>query len=517
MAPASLEGQTLGKYQMLEPLGRGGMASVYRAYHPQLDRYVAIKVLRGELVEEGEFLARFQREAKLVASLRHTNIVQAFDGDMQGDVFYMVMELLEGDTLKARLNDYRLRGEAVPPGEVVRIMLDVLDGLAYAHSEGMIHRDIKPANIMLTKRGQAVLTDFGIAQIVGGTRHTISGALMGTLNYMAPEQGMESRSDARSDLYSLGIVLYEMLTGHTPFDADTPLAVLMKHVNDPVPPPGSFGVAVPQPFERVLLKSLTKRPEDRYQTAGEMAQALRSVATEAGIELPARISLPLSFTTPAAPAESVAVFSGTTRSKLTDAQFAHGDTDAALGQRLAAEQAAVPAAAQAAPQVPPQPAPSQATTSHPAASESRLSIAGKAVLGALGIVFGGNLLLAMLAGFMRSYSIFTHGWPIELFLVGLGLCLIMQLVDSIWLLIPVGIISGNGLLMVYYQFTGNWSDWYYLWPLEPLIIGASITLSIWLAGRSDRGRWPHPIARLLALSSLTAIFVIMLVAYAWVN
>src|SRR3972149_3340062 len=117
MAPASLEGQTLGKYQVLEPLGRGGMASVYRAYHPQLDRYVAIKVLRGELVEEGEFLARFQREAKLVASLRHTNIVQVFDGDTQGDVYYMVMELLEGDTLKARLNDYRMRGEAMPLGE----------------------------------------------------------------------------------------------------------------------------------------------------------------------------------------------------------------------------------------------------------------------------------------------------------------------------------------------------------------------------------------------------------------
>ena len=167
MAPFSLEGQTLGKYRVLDPLGRGGMAQVYRAYHPQLDRYVALKVLRSDLVEEGEFLVRFRREAQAVAGLRHPNIVQVFDFDVQGDIYFMVMELLEGDTLKARLNDYRLRGEQMPRGETVRILLDVLDGLAYAHSEGMIHRDIKPANIMLTKRGQAVIGDFGIAQIVG--------------------------------------------------------------------------------------------------------------------------------------------------------------------------------------------------------------------------------------------------------------------------------------------------------------------------------------------------------------
>jgi len=235
MAPASLEGQTLGKYRVLEQLGRGGMAQVYRGYHPQLDRYVAIKVLRPDVAEDEEFIARFGREARAVAALRHPNIVQVFDFDVQDDVPFMVMELLEGDTLKTRLADYRARGEHMPPGEAVRILLDVLDGLAYAHSEGMIHRDLKPANILLTRRGQAVIADFGIAQIVGGTRYTMSGALLGTLNYMAPEQGMEGRSDARSDIYSLGIVFYEMLTQRTPFDADTPLAILMKHLNDPLP------------------------------------------------------------------------------------------------------------------------------------------------------------------------------------------------------------------------------------------------------------------------------------------
>ncbi|MEA3339959.1 MAG: protein kinase, partial [Chloroflexota bacterium] len=275
MALASLEGQMLGKYRVLEPLGRGGMARVYRAYHPQLDRYVAIKVLRSDLVEEGEFLPRFRREARAVAALRHPNIVQVFDSDARDNIYYIVLELLEGDTLKTRLNDYRTRSESIPLGEMARVLLDVLDGLAYAHSEGMIHRDIKPANILLTKHGQAVIADFGIARIVGGTRHTMSGALLGTLDYMAPEQGMKGQSDARSDIYSLGIVLYEMLTQRTPFEADTPLAVLLKHVNDPLPLPRKIDPTIPESFERIVLKSLSKEPDDRYQSAEEMAQALR--------------------------------------------------------------------------------------------------------------------------------------------------------------------------------------------------------------------------------------------------
>jgi tRNA A-37 threonylcarbamoyl transferase component Bud32 len=333
---ALLEGQMLGRYRVLEPLGRGGMARVYRAYHAQLDRYVAIKVLRSDLVEDAEFLARFRREARAVAALRHSNIVQVFDSDVEGEVYYIVLELLEGDTLKTRLNDYRVRGERMPLGDMVRVMLDVLDGLAYAHGEGMVHRDLKPANILLTKRGEAVITDFGIAQIVGSTQHTASGALMGTLNYMAPEQGLEGQSDVRSDIYSLGIVLYEMLTQRVPFDADTPLAVLMKHLNDPLPLPRQIAPDIPEALERVVLRALSKRPVDRYDSAKEMAQALWAAAEEAGIEVPQRISLPLSFTTSEAPSESVAVFSGTARERITDAEFATGDTDISVGQRLAA-------------------------------------------------------------------------------------------------------------------------------------------------------------------------------------
>ena len=145
MAPISIEGQTLGKYRILEPLGRGGMAQVYKAYHPGLDRYVAVKVLRSDLVEESEFLARFRREARAVAGLRHPNIVQVFDFDVQDEHYYMVMELLEGDTLKAYLNAFRTRSERMPLGELTRILNDALSGLAYAHGEGVIHRDLKPA------------------------------------------------------------------------------------------------------------------------------------------------------------------------------------------------------------------------------------------------------------------------------------------------------------------------------------------------------------------------------------
>lgn len=499
MTPASLEGQTLGKYRILDPLGRGGMARVYRAYHPQLDRYVAVKVLRSDLVEDEEFLTRFRCEAQTVAALRHPNIVQVFDFEVQDDVYYIVMEFLDGDTLKTRLNDYRMRGEQMPLGEMVRILLDVLDGLAYAHSEGMIHRDVKPANIMLTKRGQAVMTDFGIAQIIGSTRHTASGALMGTLNYMAPEQGLKGHSDARSDIYSLGIVFYEMLTQRTPFDADTPLAILMKHLNDPLPLPRQIDPTIPEAFERIVLKALAKQPEDRYQRAEEMARALHEATEEAEIELPSRISLPLSFMTVEAPSESVAVLSGTARQKITDIQFADDDTDATLGQRLAAERAkgkqagkgigkkllnVIGMVRQTGRQLP-------AESVEPEVAAARRG-RSRTISGVIGLVSGLAVIVNLIAVWVASLTgwwvILEKGWPMELFLAGLGLCIVMAVAASIWMLIPVGIVLGNGILFSYYTLTGNWSHWLFLWPLEPLLIIGTVLLTIWLAGLGDFSR-----------------------------
>jgi serine/threonine protein kinase len=518
-----LQGQMLGKYRVLDALGRGGMARVYRAYHPRLNRYVAIKVLRSDLVEDGEFLARFEREARAVASLRHPNIIQVHDFDVQGDVYYMVMELLEGDSLKVRLNDYRARGERMPLGETSRILLDVLDGLHYAHSEGMVHRDIKPGNIMLTKRGRAVLTDFGIAQIVGGTRYTVSGALMGTLSYMAPEQGLEGRCDARCDIYSLGIVFYEMLTQHVPFDADTPLAILMRHINDPLPLPSEEVPAIPKPVEQVVLSALAKKPADRFADAEEMGAALRAAYEQSAITVPERISMPRSFTTADAPSESVAVLSGTARAGISEAQFAVDETDTTLGERLAAEHG--DQAATSAPNAHRRPiadrgADSKAARAASAAlpgavASSRAAILliqvnaaasralphldrfltsetpgrlARAVLSGIGVVLLYNLLAVWVGGLTGSWTLFTRGWPIELIVVALGLGVIMYATRVIWFLLPSAILLGNGLLFAYCQITGRWAHWAFLWPLEPALVGGSVWLAIRLAQQDDASR-----------------------------
>ena len=270
-----LVGRTLGNYRIVERIGRGGMASVYKAYQPALERYVAIKVIHSQLVEEDEgFIERFRREAKAVASLRHPNIVQVFDFGVEDDIYYMVMEFIQGTTLKARLNELVRRGQLMPLEEVVRIIKAVASGLEHAHQRGMIHRDIKPANIIITPQGEPIITDFGIAHIVGGTRLTATGAMIGTPAYMSPEQARGEPGDARSDIYSLGVVLYEMTTGRVPFDADTPLAILMKHLSDPLPLPRRVNPNLPEPVQEVILKALAKNPDDRYQSATALAQAL---------------------------------------------------------------------------------------------------------------------------------------------------------------------------------------------------------------------------------------------------
>ena len=230
-------GKTIGRYRIIEHLGRGGMAEVYKAYQASLDRYVAIKLMHAFLADEKEFLARFEREAKVVATLRHPNIVQVYDFDVDNGVYYMVMEFINGETLKARLQALEARGEWVSLDDAVRIVLAVGSALKYAHERGMVHRDVKPANVMITTEGQVILTDFGIAKIVSASNLTASGAMVGTPSYMAPEQGMGQPGDERSDIYSLGVMLYQLVVGRLPFDADTPLAVVLKHINEPLPLP----------------------------------------------------------------------------------------------------------------------------------------------------------------------------------------------------------------------------------------------------------------------------------------
>jgi tetratricopeptide (TPR) repeat protein len=296
---ADMSGKTLGRYRLTERLGRGGMAEVYRAYQPSLDREVAIKVMHGYLAEDEGFVGRFKREARAVASLRHPHIVQVYDFDIEDDTYYMVMEYISGETLKVRLRQRNAEGRRMPLGEVARIFRDLCDALDYAHAQGRVHRDIKPANIMFDGE-RLVLTDFGIASIVGGTRYTATGAMVGTPAYMSPEQGRGEPGDLRSDVYSLGVILYEMVTGRVPYDADTPLAIVLKHLNEPLPLPREVGVDVPPAIERVILKALAKLPEDRYQSAGALAEALQAAAerTKMSTEVP---TVPVEPVTEAAP------------------------------------------------------------------------------------------------------------------------------------------------------------------------------------------------------------------------
>ena len=273
---ADLEGKTIGKYRILERLGRGGMAEVYKAYQPNLERNVAIKVLHAYLADETDFIGRFTREARAVAALRHPNIVQVFDFDVERELYYMVMEYVDGPTLKTRLQQLRESRERLPNEEIIRIFKGLGSAIDYAHKRGMVHRDIKPANIMFNQQGEVVLTDFGVAYIVGGTRFTMTGSVSGTPAYMAPEQGMGQGGDHRSDIYSLGVILYEIVTGRVPFDADTPFAIILKHLNEPLTLPSQLAQSVPADLESVILKAMSKNPDDRYQSGKELANAVEN-------------------------------------------------------------------------------------------------------------------------------------------------------------------------------------------------------------------------------------------------
>jgi len=267
-----LIGRTLGSYRITEQLGRGGMATVYKAYHPVLDRYVAVKVLPRYFTHDTTFFERFLQEAQAVARLRHHNIMQVYDFGREGDIPYLVMEYLPGGTLQDRL------GQPLPLDEALRITRQVAEALGYAHKQGIIHRDVKPSNVLLTKEGDAVLSDFGIAKIVESlVTLTKTGVGVGTPEYMAPEQGQGLPVDGRSDLYSLGVMLYEMTTGQAPYSAETPLAVVLKHINDPLPLPRRVNPAIPEAVERIILTCLAKSPADRYQTGADLVQAIDRV------------------------------------------------------------------------------------------------------------------------------------------------------------------------------------------------------------------------------------------------
>jgi len=275
---ATLIGQELGSYRIISQIGKGGMATVYKAFQPSLDRYVAIKIMPPFYAQQDDtFLKRFRREARSVGKLRHPNILIVIDYGEHDDVTYIVMEYVDAGTLTDRL------GTPMPLHEIGGILAQLSSALDYAHGQGVIHRDVKPSNILLPKPDWPLLTDFGLAKIVGGSQLTITGSIAGTPAYMSPEQGQGEQVDARSDIYSLGIVLYEMATGVVPFYAETPMAVVVKHIIDPLPLPTSKNPNLPEDVERVILKALAKNTKDRYQRVSDLSAAFNVAIGEANL------------------------------------------------------------------------------------------------------------------------------------------------------------------------------------------------------------------------------------------
>jgi Tfp pilus assembly protein PilF/predicted Ser/Thr protein kinase len=264
-------GENVGPYRITKQLGVGGMATVWKAYHPALDRYVAIKVLHPSFKEDPQFTARFQREAKIVAKLTHPHIVPIYDFSEHEGMAYLVMRYIDGRTLKAILREGPL-----PLDRVMDILEPAGQALAYAHDQGVLHRDIKPSNFILSSEGEVFLTDFGLARMAETGDSTLSrDMLVGTPQYISPEQARGERLDARTDIYSLGVVLFEMLTGKVPYNADTPYAVIHDHIFSPLPLPTEFKPDVPGPVERVVLKALAKDRDDRFENVREMVSALQ--------------------------------------------------------------------------------------------------------------------------------------------------------------------------------------------------------------------------------------------------
>jgi len=276
---ASLTGKTLGSYRILEQIGRGGMATVYKAYQPSLDRYIAMKILPPQLSLESGFSKRFRREAHSVAKLEHPHILAVHDFGQEEDLSYIVMPYVDAGTLKD------LMGQPLDPLQIVDLISQIAEALDYAHQHGIVHRDIKPSNVLLDRGEWVLLTDFGLARMMESSEQiTATGVGVGTPDYMSPEQGKGEKFDHRSDVYSLGIVLYEMLTGGVPFHAETPMAVVLKHIYEPLPLPREINPEIPKGVERVVLKALAKAPDDRYQTAGDLAQALQTAIKMAEAE-----------------------------------------------------------------------------------------------------------------------------------------------------------------------------------------------------------------------------------------
>ena len=261
-----------GRYEMLEKVGNGGMATVYKAKDSVLNRLVAVKVLKDEYTTDTEFIRRFNAEAQSAAGLTHSNIVSVYDVGHELNIYYIVMELIQGKTLKQIINE----DGALPWKWSVNIAIQIASALEAAHKNNIVHRDIKPHNIIITEDGVAKVTDFGIAKAVSNSTITAFGTTIGSVHYFSPEHAKGGFTDVKSDLYSLGVVMYEMLTGRVPFDADTPVSVALKHMQEKPIEPIKLNPSIPYSVNKIIIKAMQKEPSLRYQSATEMIMDLNN-------------------------------------------------------------------------------------------------------------------------------------------------------------------------------------------------------------------------------------------------
>jgi serine/threonine-protein kinase len=288
----TLLGQKLGQYEILEEIGRGGMGVVYKGYQPSLNRHVAIKVLPAHLTVSKELVQRFLREATTAGRLHHPNIVTIYDVAQQDSTYYIAMEYVDGKSLKQMIQE----SGSLPLETVAKVLTQVTSALDYAHKRGIIHRDIKPSNVLFDSTGRPILVDFGIAKAGDATSLTQEGRSLGTVEYMAPEVADGRAATAASDIYSLGVMLYELVVGRVPFKADTPYAVLLGHISKAPPSPRSILPSLPEAVEAVLLKALAKDPASRYATALDIArefeQAIHGAPVPVAVTLAPQPSVP---------------------------------------------------------------------------------------------------------------------------------------------------------------------------------------------------------------------------------
>jgi serine/threonine protein kinase len=427
----------LGKYRVLEPIASGGMARVYRAIQPPLDRVVAIKVLR-RVEDNPDELVRLRREAEALAAIRHPNVVQVLDYDVHDGQPFLVMELIDGETLHTLL----LNGmQPLPIGAIARFGVEVLLAVDAIHQAGVIHRDLKPGNLLVTRSGKVVVADFGIALRAEDSHAVPAHYLTGTASFMAPELGLHGQASRASDLYAVGVLLYQLTTGQLPYAADTPRALIRAHADLPIPEPATHRPNLPPSLAAVIKRALAKLPGDRYASAGDMRLALEEALASAAIPLPPAFEPPETAWIPP-------VVSGADRDQLTRSSWTDEDTLIGRGSR------------------------------------SRIGL-GQSVFIALAALFVVHGVVVATAGMLgRLIFVASIAWPVEIFWVALFFSLMQRARPKAGFLIVAVPALLIGMLFSYFTVTQNWHEWW--WWLFAAVAIFSVVIT--LATRPNRER-----------------------------